>query len=100
MAHASRPEKAKLLLKKASKAKQKRKHIFNQLTLEEQEAKTAKRYEKNLDEKLRLLEWDYSHRQLPEMRFPYFADIIKEKIEEGVTEEEKSRLKRILGDIE
>ena len=60
----------------------------------EQEEKLEKRRNYNLDEKLRLLEWDYTHKQLPKSKYPYFAGVINEKIEEGVIEEEKTIIKR------
>ena len=54
----------------------------------------------DLDEKIRLLEWDYNQGQLPVMKYKYFADLIHEKLEEGVTDERKFELKRILRGIE
>lgn len=92
IAHASRLEKCKLLLKKAKKAKQKRKMEFNQLSLEEQQELTKQRRNYNLDEKLRLLMWDYESGQLPTNKYHYFRELIKEKLER----EDNIKLKRIL----
>ena len=69
---------------------------FNQLSTEEQQDLLHQRSNYNLDEKIRLLEWDYEHRQLPMSKYKYFAELIEEKIEKGVTDERKFALKRIL----
>lgn len=100
IAHASRIEKCKRLLKKARKAKQKRKAAFNLLTLDEQVEKLEKRNAKDLDGKIRLLIWDYNLKQLPISRFSYMADLIKERMQSEITEQQKLEFEKILGEIE
>ena len=100
MAHASRIEKCKGLMKKARKAKQKKKMAFNQLTPEEQQEKLNKRSEQDLDGKIRLLIWDYNHKQLPTTRFSYMRDLIKERMGSEVTDNQKSEFEKIMRETE
>ena len=67
--------------------------------MEEQKAILEQRRNYNLDEKIRLLIWDYEHGQLSKLKHDYFAELIKEKLKEEIAEELEFILKKILGEI-
>ena len=97
-AHASRIEKCKTLMKKVRAGKRKAQLKLNLLTEEERKAKEDKRRAFTLDEKIRLLEWDYNHHQLPFVKQGYLHDLIEEKLnsEDIIIDDRRIELTRLL----
>lgn len=83
MAHASSLEKAKLLMKKARKARSKRMSDFQKLTPEEQQSKRENRVApKALSEQVSILLYDLEQRQMPKTKIPVFLSIADERLKE------------------
>jgi hypothetical protein len=99
MAHASTREKGKLLMKKYRKAKAKKIQLLNSMPLEEREAASQLRREREEGEILEVMISDYNLKQLPKHKYPILRELChkkeKEIYDKKLYEKAKAQLQRI-----